>query len=117
MRGPPFFPARNNSTPAALRDQVERVFAQIVSEAFYALVRGLETDLNKIQPGMAEKWDISKDGLAYTFTIRKSIPWVKWDAASKHTEDLFVDSIPYNETRRYVREVLANYASYRRLYR
>src|SRR5512141_186684 len=45
--------------------------AQIVSEVFYALVRGLETDLNKIQPGMAEKWDISKDGLTYTFTIRK----------------------------------------------
>ncbi|MCC7446462.1 MAG: peptide ABC transporter substrate-binding protein [Anaerolineae bacterium] len=57
--------------------------AQIVSEAYYALVRGLETDLNKIQPGMAEKWDVSKDGLTYTFTIRKGIPWVKWDSASK----------------------------------
>jgi len=53
--------------------------AQITSETFYTLVRGKEDDLNKIQPGMAEKWTLSPDGLTYTFTIRKGIPWVTWD--------------------------------------
>ncbi len=39
-----------------------------------------------------------------------------WKAGVRLPEDLFVDSIPYGETRQYVREVLANYATYRRLY-
>lgn len=39
-----------------------------------------------------------------------------WRAAAGLPEDLFVDSIPYGETRQYVREVLANYAAYKRLY-
>ena len=53
--------------------------SQAINETYYPLVRGLETDLGKIQPGMATKWEISKDGLTYTFTIRKNIPWVMWD--------------------------------------
>ena len=28
---------------------------------------------------MAEKWDISPDGLVYTFKLRDNVPWVKWD--------------------------------------
>ena len=39
-----------------------------------------------------------------------------WKSATGLAEDLFVDSIPYGETRTYVREVLANYATYKRLY-
>ncbi len=53
--------------------------AQITSETHYALVRGVETNLNDVQPGMASKYEVSKDGLTYTFTIRKGIPWVRWD--------------------------------------
>jgi oligopeptide transport system substrate-binding protein len=53
--------------------------AQIINETNYPLIRGLEEDLGKIQPGMASKWTLSKDGLVYTFTIRKGIPWVMWD--------------------------------------
>lgn len=52
---------------------------QVVNETNYSLIRGLEEDLGKIQPGMASKWTLSKDGLVYTFTIRKGIPWVMWD--------------------------------------
>ncbi len=62
--------------PALVTDYMS---AQITSETHYALVRGLETDLNKIQPGMAEKWTLSPDGLTYTFSIRKNISWVMWD--------------------------------------
>ena len=40
---------------------------------------------------------------------------VWWQAASDVPEALFIDSIPYRETRGYVREVLANYFAYQRL--
>ena len=39
-----------------------------------------------------------------------------WESARGLPEDLFVDTIPYSETRRFVREVLANLAGYRRVY-
>ena len=39
-----------------------------------------------------------------------------WSAARQLSEDFFVDTIPYSETRRFVREVLANYEAYRRVY-
>jgi oligopeptide transport system substrate-binding protein len=32
-----------------------------------------------LHPGMAESWDISDDGLTYTFHLRTGIPWVRWD--------------------------------------
>jgi oligopeptide transport system substrate-binding protein len=64
--------------PALLEDTAS---AQVINETHYPLVRGLETDLGKIQPGMASKWSLSKDGLVYTFTIRNNIPWVKWDGS------------------------------------
>jgi oligopeptide transport system substrate-binding protein len=34
-----------------------------------------------LYPGMAESWDISADGLVYTFHLRKDIPWVKWNGS------------------------------------
>ncbi|MCH7749589.1 MAG: transglycosylase SLT domain-containing protein [Acidobacteria bacterium] len=39
-----------------------------------------------------------------------------WASARGLPEDLFVDTIPYSETRRFVREVLANVAGYQRVY-
>ena len=39
-----------------------------------------------------------------------------WQAARDQREDVFIDTIPYSETRRFVREVLANYAAYQRIY-
>jgi soluble lytic murein transglycosylase len=40
---------------------------------------------------------------------------VWWNAARGLPEEAFMDSIPYRETRGYVRQVLANYAVYQRL--
>ena len=37
-----------------------------------------------------------------------------WAAAKALPEELFVDSIPYLQTRAYVRQVLANYSMYLR---
>ena len=39
-----------------------------------------------------------------------------WQATRAHRDDYFVDTIPYSETRRFAREVVANYAAYKRLY-
>jgi len=53
--------------------------AQVALETHYPLVRGLETDLSQIKKGIADSWKISADGLTYTFTLRKDVPWVMWD--------------------------------------
>lgn len=34
-----------------------------------------EDGTGKLEPGVAEKWDISKDGLKYTFHLRKDAKW------------------------------------------
>ena len=39
-----------------------------------------------------------------------------WESARHLSEDFFVDTIPYSETRRFVRQVLANYAAYQKIY-
>ena len=41
---------------------------------------------------------------------------VWWATSRDLSEDFFVDTIPYSETRRFVREVLANRAAYERIY-
>jgi oligopeptide transport system substrate-binding protein len=51
---------------------------QIVELTTVGLTRQDEVT-TEIQPGMATKWDISEDGLTYTFYIRNDVPWVRWD--------------------------------------
>jgi len=34
-----------------------------------------------LHPGAAKSWDISEDGLTYTFHLFDNIPWVKWDGS------------------------------------
>lgn len=45
----------------------------IINNVFEGLVR-LDSD-GKIIPGIAEKWEISKDGLTYTFKLREGTEW------------------------------------------
>jgi len=51
---------------------------QWVNEMTIGLTR--LSDDTKVVPGMASSWDISTDGLTYTFHLRDNVPWVKWDA-------------------------------------
>ncbi len=51
---------------------------------------------------------------AYNAGDARTLSW--WTAARKIPEDLFVDTIPYSETRNYVRLVYTNAVRYRTLY-
>src|SRR5262249_2107966 len=56
---------------------------QVVSETNATLVRPNEEDLSKIDPDAADLPKVSSDGLTLTFSLRKDLTWVQWDAASK----------------------------------
>jgi soluble lytic murein transglycosylase len=51
---------------------------------------------------------------AYNAGEDRAVEW--WKAARGISQDLFVDTIPYAETRTYVRTVYSNYVMYRQLY-
>ncbi|MBC7228144.1 MAG: peptide ABC transporter substrate-binding protein [Thermoflexales bacterium] len=51
---------------------------QVIDMLTVGLTRLDEVTL-ELKPGMAEKWDVSEDGLTYTFYIRQGIPWVRWN--------------------------------------
>jgi soluble lytic murein transglycosylase len=51
---------------------------------------------------------------AYNAGEGRAAEW--WKAARGVSQDLFVDTIPYAETRTYVRTVYSNYVMYRQLY-
>ncbi|MCX6071060.1 MAG: peptide ABC transporter substrate-binding protein, partial [Chloroflexi bacterium] len=50
----------------------------IIQSSNIGLTHLWETDATLI-PGLAESWDVSADGLTYTFHIRPDIPWVRWN--------------------------------------
>ena len=56
-----------------------------------ALFEGLLTfnEHGKPQPGMAESWELSEDGLVYTFTMRD---WLTWSDGTPLTARDFVAS-------------------------
>ncbi len=63
--------------------------AQATSRISYALFEGLAANDSKgaPQPGVAERWDISPDGLRYTFYLRKNSLWSNGDPVT--AEDFF----------------------------
>ncbi|GAB4561681.1 MAG: ABC transporter substrate-binding protein [Anaerolineae bacterium] len=52
---------------------------QIVELTTVGLTRQNEVT-TAVEPGMATSWDISEDGLTYTFHLRDDVPWVKYDS-------------------------------------
>lgn len=54
--------------------------SQVVSEVTVPLTR-LDEQNGALQPGMANKWEQSADGMTWTFHIDQSlgVKWVKWD--------------------------------------
>ena len=52
--------------------------AQIVTEALVGLTRQNE-ETSQVEPGMATSWDVSANGLVWTFHLRTDVPWVHYD--------------------------------------
>lgn len=52
--------------------------AQIVSEAFVGLTRQNE-ETSEVEAGMATSWEVSANGLVWTFHLRTDVPWVRYD--------------------------------------
>jgi len=53
-------------------NNIENVFVQLVN---------VDLETTEIVPEAATSWDISDDGLTYTFHLRNDIPWVHYDGA------------------------------------
>ncbi len=63
---------------------------QVGMELFPGLVR-LHEETGEPQPGMATEWEVSEDGLTYTFKIRDDISWVKFNNVSGEVEQVLDD--------------------------
>ncbi len=48
----------------------------------------LNTETHDIMPAMAESWDISDDGLVYTFHLLQGVPWVRYNAETGAVEEV-----------------------------
>ena len=76
-----------NLDPALAEDAVtiqyvENLFVQLTN---YDLVT------SEVVPEAATSWDISDDGLTYTFHLRNDIPWVKYDGAGNVVQEADAD--------------------------
>ena len=52
----------------------------------------LDEETKQVVPGLAESWDISADGLVYTFHMVKNVPWVRYNADTDAVEQVLDDS-------------------------
>lgn len=60
---------------------------QIIELTTVGLTRQNE-ETAAVEPGMAKSWEMSEDGLTYTFKLRDDVPWVKFNAASGQVEQI-----------------------------
>ena len=51
-----------------------------------------DEESHSVVGGLAESWDISSDGLVYTFHLVKNVPWVHYNADTDAVEQVMDDS-------------------------
>jgi soluble lytic murein transglycosylase-like protein len=88
------------SDPAAMDRLIE---ADVSAELAAKLIAGLQARYQGALAPTIASYNADKDRVQ-----------IWWDAAKGLPEELFIDSIPYQQTRAYVRQVLANHAMYQR---
>jgi dipeptide transport system substrate-binding protein len=62
-----------------------------VTTQVYNTIVEFERGGTKVMPGLAEKWDITPDGLVYTFHLRKGVKWHTTSKNFKPTRDFNAD--------------------------
>ena len=70
----------------------------------------------KLMNDLLALFDATIAPVAASYNAGEDLVALWWTAAEGLAEDEFVDGIPYSQTRGFVRQVLTNYAAYRRLY-
>jgi dipeptide transport system substrate-binding protein len=84
-----FYPAVN--TTGTSFDAGTQIYDRIVE---------FERGGTKVQPGLAERWDISDDGKVYTFHLRKGVKWQS-NRLFKPTRDFNADDIIFSIERQW----------------
>jgi len=84
-----------------------------------AMVRLLQADTSadlaaRLIGGLLERFQKSLAPTIASYNADRERVQVWWEASKGISEELFIDSIPYQQTRMYVRQVMANYAMYQR---
>ena len=64
---------------------------QIDKELFIGLTH-LNEETGAVNPGMAKSWDMSDDGLVYTFHLRDDVSWVRYNPESGKVEQVTDDN-------------------------
>jgi len=64
---------------------------QVASELFPGLAN-LDEEKVTVGPGVASTWDVSADGMTYTFHIMDNIPWVHYNADTNAVEEVKDDA-------------------------
>jgi ABC-type oligopeptide transport system substrate-binding subunit len=59
----------------------------LLAQLFPSLTE-LDTETHEVVPGAAESWDISDDGLVYTFHLIEGLPWVRYNPDSGVVEQV-----------------------------
>ena len=81
------------SQPRSLDPQLAEPAAEnIIANCFEGLVVSFKED--EYLPGVAEKWDISADGLIYTFHLRENAKWHKLSSFEKTFGKATADKLP-----------------------
>jgi len=81
--------ARNANDPKSIDPQraVDARDAELETQLFAPLVAP-NVETNEIMPGMAKSWEISSDGLVYTFHLIEKVPWVRYNPDTKAVEQV-----------------------------
>lgn len=58
---------------------------QIIHLTFVGATR-INEETTETEPGIATEWEVSEDGLTYTFHLRTDVPWVKYNAGTGQVE-------------------------------
>jgi oligopeptide transport system substrate-binding protein len=63
-----------------------------LENVLFPALNTLNEETREIAPGLAESWEVSDDGLVYTFHLLQNVPWVRYNADSGEVEQVMDDS-------------------------